>query len=90
MAKNYCPFSLFSVVSKIFQKCVNNGLVDHFKRCGLFSELQCGVRFSFSAPDLPAVVSDRIARPFNRSGAILAVAFDIFKAFKMVWHFGLL
>ena len=32
------------------------------------------------------VVSDRIARAFNRSGATTAVAFDISKAFDTVWH----
>ena len=35
-------------------------------------------------------MSDRIARAFNRSGAIRAVAFDISKAFDRVWHAGLL
>ena len=32
------------------------------------------------------VVSDIVARTFNRSGAILAVALDISKAFNRVWH----
>ena len=32
------------------------------------------------------VVSDRIARAFNRSGATRAVALDISKAFGRVWH----
>ena len=35
------------------------------------------------------VVSDRIARAFNRSGAFRAVALDIFKAFDRVWQAGL-
>ena len=37
-----------------------------------------------------SVVSDRIARVFNRSGATQAVALDISKAFDRVWHAGLL
>ena len=36
------------------------------------------------------VLSDRIARAFNRSGATRAVALDISKAFDRVWHAGLL
>ena len=36
------------------------------------------------------VVSDRIHRAFNRSGATRAVALDISKAFDRVWHAGLL
>ena len=45
---------------------------------------------SRSTADLPTVVSDRIARPFNRSGATRAMALDIFKDFDRVWHDGLL
>ena len=39
-AKNYCPVSLLYVVSKVFEKLVNNRIVDHLEKCGLFSELQ--------------------------------------------------
>ena len=45
---------------------------------------------SRSTADLLTVVSDRIARAFNRSGAIQAVALDILKAFNRVGHAGLL
>ena len=39
-AKNYHPVSLLSVVSKVFEKLVNNRIVDHLKKCGLFSDFQ--------------------------------------------------
>ena len=55
-----------------------------------FSDFQNGFRSSRSTADLLTVVSDRIVRAFNRSGATWAVAFDIFKAFDRVWHAGLL
>ena len=44
---------------------------------------------SRSIADLLTVVSDRIARTFNRSGATRAAALDISKAFNRVWHAGL-
>ena len=56
----------------------------------LFSDFQYGLRSSRSTADLLTVVSDRIARAFNRSGTTRAVALDIFKAFDRVWHAGLL
>ena len=31
-AKNYCPVSLLSVVSKVFEKLVNNRIVDHLEK----------------------------------------------------------
>ena len=35
-AKNYCPVSLLCVVSKVFEKLVNNRIDDHLQKCGLF------------------------------------------------------
>ena len=35
-AKNYRPVSLLSLVSKVFEKLVNNRVVDHLEKCGLF------------------------------------------------------
>ena len=68
-AKNYRSVSLLSVVSKVFEKLVNNRIVDHLEKCGLFSDFQYGFRSSRSTTDLLTVVSDRIARAFSRSGA---------------------
>ena len=73
------------MVSKVFEKLVNNRIVDHLENCGLFSDFQYGFRSSRSTADL-LTVSDRITRAFKRSGATRAVALDIFKAFDRVWH----
>ena len=89
-AKNYHPVSLLSVVSKIFEELVNNRIVDHLEKCGLFSDFQYGFRSSRSTLDLLTVVSDTIARAFNRSGVTRAIPLDISKAFDMVWYAGLL
>ena len=88
-AKNYHPVSHLSVVSKVFEKIVNNRIVGHLEKYGLFSDFQYGFRSSRSTVDLLTVVSDRIARAFNRSGASRVVAL-ISKAFDRVWHAGLL
>ena len=69
-ARNYHPVSLFSVVSKVFEKLVNNGIVDHLGKCGLFSDFQNGFRSSQSTADLLTVVSDRIARLLTGLGLL--------------------
>ena len=74
------------MVSKVLEKVVNNRIVDHLDKCDLFSDFQYGFRSSQSTADLLTVVSDRIARAFNRSGATQAVVLDISKAFDRVWH----
>ena len=66
------------------------GIVDHLEKCGLFSDFQYGFRSFRSTADLLTVISHRIARAFNRSGATRAVALDISKVFDRVWHAGLL
>ena len=78
------------MVSKVSEKLVNNGIVDHLQKCGLFSDFQFGVRSPRSTADLLAVVSNRISNDFNRSRATQAVALNISKAFDRVWHAGLL
>ena len=37
-AKNYRPVSLLVVVNKVFEKLVNNRIVDHLEKCGLFPD----------------------------------------------------
>ena len=78
------------MVSKVFEKFVDKRIVDHLEKCGLCSDFLYGFRSSRSTADLLAVVSDRIARAFNMSGATRAVVLDISKAFDRVWHAGLL
>ena len=74
----------------VFEKFLNNRIVDHPEKYGLFSDFQYGFRSSRSTADLLTVVSDRIARAFNRSGTTRAVALDISKAFDRVWDASLL
>ena len=59
--KNYHPVGLFFKVSKIFEKLVNNRIIDHLEKCGLFSDFHYGFKSSRSTADLLTVVPDRIA-----------------------------
>ena len=89
-AKIYSPVTLLSVISKVFEKLVNNRVANYLEKFGFFFHFQYGFRSSRSTADLLAVVSDRIARAFKRCGANRGVALDISKAFDRVWHAGLL
>ena len=82
--KKYCPSSLTFVVSKIFEKVVNDRLVDHLEKCGLFSDSYYSFMSSQSTADLPAVVSDRTVKAFHRYRAARAVALGVAKAFDRV------
>ena len=81
-AKNYCPVSLLSVVSKVFEKLVIVIIFKNFIIFFLISSMVLGLLdLGFRLPDLLTVVSDRITRVFNRSGATRAVSLDISKGF---------
>ena len=78
---NYYPGILLAVITKVFEKLVI-GLLITYRNVTFFSDFQCGFRSSWST----TVVSDRIARVFNRSGTTRAVLLDISKAFDRVWQ----
>ena len=83
-AKNFRPVSLLSVVSKVFEKLVNNRIVYHLQKCDIFSDFQYGFRSSRSTAGLLTVVSDRFARALNKFVATSTVALDLSKAFDRV------
>ena len=53
--KNYCPHSLPSVVSKVFEKLLNNRIVDQQEKCSFFSDFQYGFGSSRSTAGLLSV-----------------------------------
>ena len=74
------------MVGKVFEKLVSNGIFDRLEKCDLFSDFQYGFRPSGSTADLLTVVSNRIAKAFNKSGATQDEALDICKAFHRIWN----
>ena len=67
-AKNYHPVSLLSAVGKAFEKLVNNSIVDHLEKCDLISSMVLGLLNELQIFS-QLLVSDRITRVFNWSGA---------------------
>ena len=78
------------MVSKVFEKLVNNKMVNHIEMCDPLFDFQYNFRSSRSISDLLTVVSDRTTKAFHRSGATRTAALDISKAFDRIWHAGLL
>ena len=68
-AINYCPVKVLSMVSKVFEKLVDNRIVYHLEKCGLFSYFHYDFRSSRSTGDLLKVASDRVVSVFKRSVA---------------------
>ena len=87
---NYRPISLLPIVSKVFERLLNDHLVSHLENLGLFCDKQYGFRKHRSTADLLTVITERFFRALNRLGGARVIALDISKAFDKVWHSGLL
>ena len=61
--KNYSHVSVLSVVSKVFEKLLNNRF-DHLQKCGLFSDFHYSFTSSRLFTELLTMVYDRITRVF--------------------------
>ena len=82
-AKNYRPVSLLSVVSKVFEKLVNNRIVNHLEKCGLFSDFQYGFRSSHQLQ----ILSQLYVSPmeFQVGYLTLFVLFSVIDGFEWFW-----
>ena len=64
--KNFCPVSLLTAVSKLFEKLVNNRIVDHLEKCGLFCDFQCGFRSPCNRSGATQAMTLAISKAFDR------------------------
>ena len=86
----YRPISLLPIISKVFERVINNKIIGYLESSRLLSDKQYGFRHQRSTADLLTVVTERIYRALDRCGEAKSVALDISKAFDRVWHEGLL
>ena len=70
------------MVSKVFEELITELLITQ-RNMAFFSDFQYGFRSSRSTADLLAVITDRIARAFNKCGTTQTAGLDISKAFDM-------
>ena len=69
MPKNCRSVNLLSAVSKVFEKFVNNWIIDPLEKLAFFLISNMVLGHLDQNADLLRVVSDRTGRVFNRSGA---------------------
>ena len=82
--RNYRPISLLSVLSKCFEKCVYNLIIDHIKP--QIHPLQHGFMSGRSTATQLLIVYDEISRNVDNRGQVDVVFLDLAKAFDSVPH----
>ena len=82
--------SLLSCVGKLLERFINKRLIWHLESNSVLASTQTGYRQFRSTEDQPALLTQDIEDAFQEKKKVLAVVFDLPKAFDKVWKEGLL
>ena len=80
------PISSFSAIMKLFEWVIEKRPLKHLEDNGFFSKHQSGFSKSKSINDHLFCLSQTIMESFNQGELVIAVFFDVEKAFDNVWH----
>ena len=87
---NYRPISLTNCFCKLMEKVVNARLMWYLEDSKSLSNLQCGFRTGRSTVDHLVRLETFIRKSFARGEHMVAVFFDLEKAFDTTWKHGIM
>ena len=87
---SYHPISLLSCVGKLLERIINKRLIWHLESNSVLASIQTGYRQFRCTEDQLALLTQDIEDAFQEKKKVLAVFFDLSKAFDKVWKEGLL
>lgn len=88
--KSYRPISLTSCLGKLFEKMVSTRLTFYLESKNLLSNNQFGFRQAYSTMHPISRLFSKISEAFNKKQIVIAVFFDLEKAYDTTWRHGLI
>jgi hypothetical protein len=90
LASSYRPIRLNSCLRKTMERMVNRRLVWVLENRNLLSNAQCGFRRNRSTLDYLVTLEHQIQNSFLLRQHVVAVFFDVEKAYDTTWQYGIL
>ena len=81
---SYRPISIFSNISKIYERCIQTQLNEYFAK--FLSKFQFGFRNGFSTQHCLLVMIEKLRKIRDETGVFAAVLTDLSKAFDCIPH----
>lgn len=83
---NYRPISILSAVSKVYEKIVNNRLVDFLEKNNVIAQEQYGFRRASNTQAACLALTDYISEKVDKKLIVASLFLDLRKAFDSVDH----
>ena len=83
---NYRPISITSALSKVFEKVIQNQIVEFLDDTKLLSPHQFGFRANFSTADALLYATEKIRFDIDNKNVVAAAFLDLSKAFDSISH----
>lgn len=85
--ENYRPISMLPNLSKLFEYCVNNKLMNHVESNNLLEDNQHGFRSGRSCATVLTLFTSKVFQELDKpNNNIIVVFFDLKKAFNSILH----
>ena len=87
---NYRPIALTSCICKTLERMINERLVWYLEKNNIITEFQSGFRHQRSTNDHLVRLETFIREAFIKKEHLVAVFFDLEKAYDTTWKYGIM